>query len=128
VALLAPIFAFSSEESLGGKVSRTKVRHLARWLKHEPLAALADFYERAVLHVPPGLHAGAPEMLLWGLERLEKDRIEPPLPPGWRAWCGAEDALLDARRLQALDAAVGIVPDGTHHPRHLVEALAKAIA
>jgi hypothetical protein len=128
VALLAPIFAFASEEGLGGKVSRTQVRHLARWLKHEPLAALADFYERAVLHVAPGQHPGTPENLLWGLERLENDRAEPPLPRGWQAWCGAEDALLDAVHLNALDPAVAIVAGGTHHPRHLIEAWAKVVA
>jgi hypothetical protein len=128
VALLAPIFAFASEEGLGGKVSRTQVRHLSRWLQREPLAALADFYERAVLHISPGEHAGSPENLLWGLERLEKDRVEPPLPPGWGAWCGADDALLDAVRLNALDPAVTIVPGGSHHPRRLIEAWAETIA
>ena len=125
VALLAPIFAFPSEENLGGRISRTQVRRLAGWLKREPLAALADFYERAVLHVPPGLTPGTPENLLWGLERLEMNRVEPPLPPGWKAWCGAEDSLLDAGRLRALDPAVEIVPQGTHHPRLLIRALAE---
>ncbi len=128
VALLAPIFAFASEEGLGGRISRTQIRHLARWLRHEPLAALADFYERAVLHVPAGHPAGTPENLLWGLERLEKDRVEPPLPPGWKAWCGAEDALLDASRLNALDSAVTVVAGGTHHPRRLIEAWAQGLA
>jgi hypothetical protein len=127
VALLAPIFAFASEEGLGGRVSRTQVRQLARWLKREPLAALADFYERAMLHVPSGSHPGAPEPLLWGLERLEKDRVEPPLPPAWQAWCGSADALLDADRLHALDPAVGIVSGGTHHPRELIRAMAEAM-
>ncbi len=128
VALLAPMFAFASEEGLGGRVSRTQVRRLARWLRREPLAALADFYERAVLHVPPGLHPGTAENLLWGLERLEKDRFEPPLPPGWMAWCGAEDALLDASRLHALDPGINIVEGGTHHPAALIQAFAEAIS
>jgi len=128
VALLAPIFAFASEEGLGGRVSRTHVRHLARWLRREPLAALADFYARAVLHVSPGLHPGTPENLLWGLERLERDRLEPPLPRGWKAWCGDSDALLDAGRLHALDPAVVAVRGGTHHPGELIAALAREVA
>jgi hypothetical protein len=122
VALLAPIFAFPSEENLGGRISRTQVRQLARWLRREPLAALADFYERAVLHVLPGQHPGTPENLLWGLERLEKDRVEPRLPPNWGAWCGGQDALLDAERLHEFEPAVTIVPGGTHHPRDLIRA------
>lgn len=128
VALLAPIFAFPREEGLGGRISRTQVRQLARWLGREPLAALADFYERAVLQVPAGLHPGTPENLLWGLERLEKDRVEARLPPNWRAWCGREDSLLDAARLQELEPAIALVPGGTHHPRELIRAWAETLA
>ena len=127
VALLAPIFAFASEEGLGGRISRTQVRKLTRWLRHEPLAAVADFYERAVLHVPAGHPPGTPENLLWGLERLEKDRVEPPLPAGWKAWCGADDSLLDAGRLNTLDPAIAIVAGGTHHPRRLIESWAQGL-
>jgi hypothetical protein len=128
VALLAPIFAFPSEEGLGGRISRTQVRQLARWLRHEPLAALADFYERAVLHIPSGQHPGTPEHLLWGLERLEKERVEPRLPPGWSAWCGEKDALLNAERLHELEPAVVVVPGGTHHPRELIRAWTETLA
>jgi hypothetical protein len=128
VALLAPIFAFPREEGLGGRISRTQVVRLKRWLQHEPVAALADFYERAVLHVPSGLHPGTPENLLWGLERLERDRVAPPLPPGWKAWCGAKDTLLDAAALHALDPAVEIVPDAGHHPGKLIRRFAEDVA
>lgn len=127
VALLAPIFAFPREEELGGRIARAQVRRLERWLRREPLAALADFYERAVLHVPPGLHPGAPEDLLWGLERLDRDRHPPPMPSGWRGWCGSADALLDAERLHALDPAIAIVPGGTHHPGSLIDRFAEAL-
>src|SRR6185312_15972841 len=88
VTLLAPILAFPREEQLGGRISRTQVRQLERWLRREPLAALADFYERAALQVPAGHPPGSPGDLLWGLERLEHDRVEPPLPAGWSGWCG----------------------------------------
>ena len=129
VALLAPIFGFASEDvAWARRVPRAQVRQLFPLAQaQEPLAALADFYGRAVLHVPPDLPGGAPEILLWGLGQLEKYRVAPPLPPGWLAWCGSDDALLDAARLHALDPAVTIVPGGTHHPHELIEAFARAV-
>jgi len=129
VALLAPIFAFTREAELGGRVAQTQVRQVSRWLRRDAPAALADFYARAGLNVPQEYApATATDILLWGLERLENDRAEPPLPAGWRAWCGASDMLLDATRLCALSPSVQIVAGATHHPAALLRALAEATA
>jgi hypothetical protein len=129
VALLAPIFAFPCEAKLGGRVALTQVRQLSRWLRREPHAALADFYARAALDVPQKYApATAKDRLWWGLERLENDRAEPSIPPGWLAWCGANDALLDAARLHSLAPAVQIVPGATHHPAALLRAFAEKTA
>jgi len=125
VALLAPIFAFPREADLGGKVFRAQLRHFARQLARDPRAALADFYHRAGLDVPPDAAAQTLESLLWGLERLENERVAPPLPAGWRAWCGADDALLDAARLHAIEPSVTIVGGATHHPAGLLRAFAE---
>jgi hypothetical protein len=128
VALLAPIFAFSAEETLGGRASRTQVRQLARWLARDPSAALQDFYARAGLDVPAELTPkGTAEELPWGLVRLANDRVEPPLPDGLRAWCGADDALLDARKLQTLEPRVRVVAGATHHPAALIAAFTEAL-
>ena len=128
VSLLAPIFSFPVEENLGGRVARTQVRHLTRWLRRDPAAALADFYLRAGLDVPA---ATAPidetENLLWGLERLECDRVAPSLPAGWRAWVGADDPMLNAARLATIVPDIMIVPQATHHPIGLLRALAEAM-
>ena len=129
VALLAPIFSFPREANLGGRVAGAQVRQLARWLRREPEAALADFYRRAGLEVPAAAAKVLElETLLWGLERLEKDRVAPPLPIGWLAWCGAEDALLDAARLQAIEPRVTLVNGATHHPQELIFELMKSIS
>jgi hypothetical protein len=128
VALLAPIFAFPSEENTGGRTARAQVRFLARWLRREPAAALADFYARAGLDVPPELAAElAPEVLQWGLAQLETVTLPPTLPPGWRAWCGTDDALLDAARLHELVPAITLVAGATHHPATLLRAFAEAV-
>ena len=125
VALLAPIFSFPSEAGLGGRISKVQVRQLSRWLRRDCRGALEDFYRRAELDVSDvSVPPASPEDLLWGLQRLEEDRLEPRLPTGWRAWCGADDKLLDAARLQALAPEVRIVPGATHHPRMLIEAFA----
>ncbi len=128
VDLLAPIFAFSAEEGLGGRVSRAQVRQLSRWLRSSPDPALRDFYVRAGLDVPPSLApVDATAELQWGLERLANDRVEPPLPSGWSAWCGSDDALLDAGRLHALDGRITVVKAATHHPAALVRALLDSV-
>jgi len=128
VALLAPIFAFPREAELGGRVARAQVHQLSRWLRRDERAALADFYARAGLDVPPeGAPTAAAHVLRWGLDRLENDRVEPPLPENWRAWCGARDPLLDAVRLRALAPAVQIVADATHHPAELLRAFAEVV-
>lgn len=125
VALLAPIFAFPREAGLGGKIPRAQIRHLKRRVLSDPRMALPDFYQRAGLDVPSDAAAAfAPEPLLWGLERLEGGSAAPPLPPGWLAWCGAEDALLDAAQLHAIDGVVRVVTGATHHPRALLRAFA----
>ena len=126
VSLLAPIFAFPREENLGGRSARTAVRQLARWLKHDPAAALRDFYQRADLDIPLDL---APldrvDALQWGLERLAHGRVEPPMPSTWNGWCGDQDPLLDAPRLCALDPRIATVAGG-HHPRFLMRHVALA--
>ncbi|HVU35990.1 MAG TPA: methyltransferase [Opitutaceae bacterium] len=127
VALLAPFFAFPAEESLGGRVARTQLRYLGRWLRRDPARALADFYERAGLDVPAALApvGGSPE-IEWGLARLENDRTEPGLPAGWRAWCGEADPLLDARKLREIEPRIEIVPQAGHHPGPLIDAMLQA--
>jgi len=126
VALLAPIFAFPREAELGGRVARAQVRQLARWLRREPAAALADFYRCAGLDVPDELGPTAgTQNLRWGLERLENGSVRPPLPAGWCAWCGADDALLDVARLQVIAPEIQIVAGATHHPTALLRAWAE---
>lgn len=125
VVLLAPVLALPKEEALGGKVTRTQVRYLARWLKTDREAALKDFYARADL---TGCEAGAicapVETLNWGLDQLARGRVEPPLPSGWRAYVGADDALLEAAELRRQDPTVVTVPGATHHPEALIRAWA----
>ena len=129
VALLAPIFAFPREEELGGRIARSQVRHLARWLRIFPTAALKDFYRRVGIDIPVASPLPfALDDLLWGLEQLETNRCAPHLPKGWRGWCGDADVLLDATRLHELDPAIAIVPGATHHPERLITALSEALA
>jgi len=125
VALLAPIFAFSIEEKLGGRVPRSQVRYLARWLRRDPGAAIADFSSRAGLDLP-ALKDVPIGPLEWGLGLLESTRIEPSMPEGWRAFCGDRDPLLDAARLHELVPEVTIVAGATHHPLELLHAFRKS--
>ena len=127
VALLAPIFALPSEEGLGGRVSRTQVRQLARRLRRDPRAALGDFYRWAGLGIPLDDSLPPTTVLEWGLERLAQGRVRPPLPGGWRGWCGEADPLLDAGRLHQLAPAVAVVPGAGHHPGALIGAFVRDV-
>ena len=122
IGLFAPIFGFAHEAGLGGKVSRTQIRYLSRWLRRDRGAALADFYQRAGLDVPVALSAEiALATLEWGLCRLEIGEVKPPAPGNWKLYCGTADPLLDSERLAALNRAVVMIPGATHHPEMLLQ-------
>ena len=126
VALLSPVLAFAPEEQLGGRIPRTQIKFLSRWLKGDCAAALTDFYARAGLI---GCEAGeaSPELLQWGLERLARDRVNPPLPAGWRAYVGTNDELLDVEALVGHDSTVIRVSGATHHPEALIRAWSESL-
>jgi hypothetical protein len=128
VALLAPIFTFPFEAGMGGKVRRGQLKHLGRQLAGDPFAPVGDFYRFAGLDISdaeiPNLD---PAALRWGIEQLDKTSVPPRMPSGWRAWCGADDALLDAGRLHELDPAVTVTPAATHHPAGLIRAFADEV-
>lgn len=103
VLLLAPFAAFPSESKFGGKCSATQVKFLRRWLQREPLAALADFYQRTGLGTPPTELPYAEADLIEGLDRLVEDASPAMrefaargLPRNWQAFVGDNDPLLDA--------------------------------
>lgn len=107
VLLLAPFVAFPSESQLGGKCSATQVKFLRRWLQRDPLAALADFYQRAGLDAPPKEVPYPVVDLLAGLDRLAEDASPSlrefaarGLPRNWQALIGDEDPLLDAETVR----------------------------
>jgi hypothetical protein len=104
VMLLAPFVAFPAEAKLGGKCSATQVKYLRRWLQREPVAALADFHQRAGLGAPPTELPYAMPDLLEGLDRLAEDASPAlrefaarGLEPNWQALVGDSDPLLDGR-------------------------------
>lgn len=123
VRLFAPIWAFAKEADAGGRVPRAELRALKRALRAHPREALRGFYAKAGLEAAGEMQAvPATDGLLWGLEQLDRLELKPALPPGWQAWCGADDALLDAARLKALVPSLSIVPGATHHPAALFAA------
>jgi hypothetical protein len=62
------------------------------------------------------------DRLQWGLTQLETVSVPPLLPPGWSAWCGANDRLIDVPFLKSLVPEMQIIADGTHHPAALLRA------
>lgn len=120
--LLAPFFAFPAEAGLGGKTRLGQIRYLARWLKNDPCAALADFYGRAELGVEPPTEIPYPiEDLQWGLDQLAHERAPVRLPETWTGLVGDADPLLDAGVLVAREPRLQIVPGAGHHPKALLE-------
>jgi hypothetical protein len=129
VLLLAPFFAFAAEASLGGKIERTRIRYLARWLKRDPHAALADFYTRAGLHSPPSqisnLKSPPPlpysaADLAWGLDQLARTEVPALLPAHWIGLIGKNDPLLDTGALARIEPRLRLIPDAGHEPTPLL--------
>lgn len=125
VGLLAPCWAFPREAGRGGRVARAQVRALAHWVRRDSGAARADFYLRAGLAEVCGAVESA-ELLAWGLAQLETETAEPGLPSGWFAVAGAEDVLLDAAVLAAVEPGVRVVAGAGHAPGALMTAWAEA--
>ena len=127
VVLLAPFSAFSAEEGMGGRVKRTQVRYLARWVRRERNAALDDFYAKAALDVTAEMAVGISlETLVEGLIRLELGRVETPVPSDWRMFMGEQDSLMDAVVLAQKFPALVVVSGVTHHPTALLRAWKEA--
>ena len=122
--LLAPFFAYPLEESLGGKINRTQIRYLRRWLRRAPLEALSDFYKRAKLALPePTKLPYALEDLEWGLTQLADKSVPPRMPKNWRGIVGRDDPLLDAVQIIELEPRIQITPTAGHHPTELLSAV-----
>ncbi len=104
VLLFAPFTSFWSEHGKSGKYSETQVKYLRRWIDTDAPAALADFRKRA------GLAPMAGDALPYEKECLQSglDLLSQPagislitfgrqgLNPGWEAYVGDQDALLNS--------------------------------
>lgn len=103
VLLVAPFTSFCAEHGKCGKVSETQVHWLQRWLEKDPVAALADFRQRAELKPVSGTDLPyEKEYLQAGLSILTEPAgislisfARQGLPVGWEAYVGAEDRLLN---------------------------------
>jgi hypothetical protein len=116
VLLVAPFTSFCSEDGGCGKISRTQVQWLARQLRQDPLAALADFRVRAGLAPSVAVNElpYSQELLEEGLTRLAEPAsagliayARRGLPDGWEAYVGDNDPLLSAEGV--VDAIKGCV-------------------
>ena len=122
VELYAPFLAFPREAGAGGRVSATQVKFLRRWMKKDPVAAIADFYARAGLSFSAPASADAlpyeADALDEGLRILAEEKIDavPVVAENWKIVLGENDALLDARAVAEIFSknVVRIVPGGTH--------------
>ena len=113
--LLCPFAAFPKEAGWGGRASAAQVRYLARWLRRDARAALADFYQRARLSFErdAGELPYAMEDLLEGLEAL--CALAPvPFPARARLVGGAADALIDNAAVKAAFPTLEIHPGAGH--------------
>ncbi len=127
VALLAPILDLKTEAALGGRVSTTKIKYLLRWLRRDPLAALADFYAQAGLALePPGALPYELDGLAWGLEALLGPPASPVAAPVTARWiAGDADPLVDTAALRRIVPGLDIVIRAGHDPARLIQALSR---
>lgn len=139
---LSPFAAFCSEDQQGGRCLRAQVKWLRRWLKRDPEAALADFYQRAGLlnaqrqgeWAVPG--RDAPHLAFWELELAAMETGSLVLPRGFlspaeggraRAWVGELDPLLDATVI-AENLGATLVPGAGHNITEFFPFLTKELS
>lgn len=132
ITLVCPFAAFPAEAGQGGRVAVTRVKFLRRWLRSDPAAALADFYQRAglALDAPEGLPY-APAELAEGLDCLESVLPLPGGAPGFtscslRLFAGECDPLLDSRRLREVLPGLTVIPGAGHDLADFVREIAPA--
>jgi len=136
VLLLAPFVGFCTEDRLGGRVSRTKVHWLRRWVERDrdPGAALEDFRRRAGLAPSPASAASAAPYgradLLEGLDKLAapaspalREFAAGGLPPHWRGLVGEADPLLDAATVCRNLPGCALVAGASHEPVSLLNSI-----
>lgn len=127
VLLLAPILAFTSEHQAGGRVALAQLRLQRRRLRTQPVAAIADFFQRAGLTEL----ATSPEAMTWNAARhpaldeelgwLEHWQAQPPAK-NWQGFVGGDDSLLEAATLQKLWPTLQLVARAGHAPGPLLNA------
>jgi len=115
VMLFAPFVDFRKESGLGGKTRRVQLDYLIRMLKKEPLAALADFYQRAGLTFsPPNELPMKVGDLVWGIEVLRDVGLAKDCLGDYPFRIGSEDTLIDAKRMHELGENSSIVEGANH--------------
>lgn len=123
--LLAPFVDLKREAALGGAVATTQIRHLARWLRRDRAAALADFHARIGLDDAPDCSGLSGEDLAWGLEQMLAAGPAPGhLPEGSAVLAGKSDPLLDPDALARALPMTRFLGVG-HQPQPLLAAAAR---
>lgn len=128
VLLFAPFTSFCAEHSSAGRCAEAQVRWLRRWLGTDSAAALADFRRRA------GLPPAPDDSLPYEKEHLEAglDLLAQPagislvsfgrqgLYPGWEAYVGEKDLLLNPEGVCQAVVGCQIVEDVGHDLREFL--------
>jgi len=129
VILLAPIFAFTTEQDQGGQIALAQLKLQRRRLRNDTPRALADFRQRAEMHnlvpIPEDLSPQAIASLEEELHWLEKWQVPPPPPQHWQGVVGNNDPLLDAVVLKSHWPKLTILRDAGHAPRPLLREAAR---
>ncbi len=126
VVLLAPIFAFSSEQGCGGRMALAQLSLQRRRLRQDAPAAVVDFFRRTGLadSIPPPDKFTAEEITTLDEELgwLETLRAPAPPPSHWQGVAGTDDSLTDAAMLKKLWPALRVVAGAGHAPGRLLRA------
>ena len=122
--LLAPFIDLKSEVGLGGAVATTQIKHLLRWLKHDPVAAISDFHKRIGVEAPAQSEQPDIPKLAWGLEQMlaPAPPLRPP-PSESIAVAGKKDPLLDTDALKKNLPGLHVIESG-----HQLEPLLAAVS
>ena len=130
-ALLAPIFGFSKESGLGGKIPEAQLKYMIKWLSRnaEDKSILQKFYKISDLEIPEILFEEFPDssVLIRGLEFLNTIQEDPSGASDYITLIGKDDSFLEAEKIKCQLPNAQIVCYTGHAPQPLLAVLSQLL-
>lgn len=129
IALMAPILAFPAEKNLGGKTPYGKLKYQRKMLASvdDYASAVKGFFDLSGIRLQDKelKQPYSRDILIQGLNFLEKVSVSPKVAEGCIAVSGQRDPLLDGKQLKQLIPHLTLLEECDHSPHKLLSHLSQ---